>query len=206
MLANKIIGTIGQLGVGKTMFGVIWLYDGFCKGLPCYSNLHVNFPHTALKSLEDLALKSCGKQFYEKTGKNARRLLDELWKLSDNRRCQSLLNELTDIILLRSRKDHDDIYFTQQFLQIDPRIAYIVNEWVTPTIFPKTPTKYNPPEWLIIERCDNNFIPLPTIKINLKPYLNLYDSDENPYIISKMIDAESIQKLLKKIKEKEEDN
>lgn len=206
-MANKIIGTMGQLGAGKTFFGVIWIYDGFCQKLPTGTNIPVTFPSKPLKTLEDIALNSY-KEFYDKTGLNGRDLLDELWKLADNRKCMSLMSDLVDIILLKSRKQHRDIFYSQQFLQIDPRIAYITNEWISPTIFGvdknKPISKENLPDLLIIDRCDNYFNDLTPRQIDLKPYLNLFDSDDDPYIIKEMCSEENIRKIIARLKENED--
>lgn len=194
---------MGQLGTGKTLDEVIWLYDGYCKGLPCYSNLRVNFKHIPLRTLDEIALKMDCKKFYAEFDLNGRGVLDELWKLADNRKCMNLLTELIDIVLLDSRKKHIDLYYSQQFLQIDPRLAYITNEWRFPTVIAKNPTKdigkNNPPVLLLIERYNSNFELLMPYKIYCEKYLNLYDSDENPYIIQEMISPESIKILLEKI-------
>jgi hypothetical protein len=205
-MANKIIGSMGQLGTGKTLDEIIWLYEGYCEGLPTYSNLRVNFPHIPLKTLEDIALKMNCQKFYKKYDRNGRSVLDELWKLADNRKCFDAITELIDIVLLDSRKKHIDIYYSQQFLQIDPRLAYITNEWRFPLIIPFNPkeeiSKYNPPKTLIIERYNNIFNRLQPKVINCTPYLTLYNSDENAYLIQKMISADAIKELLEKIANK----
>lgn len=204
-MANKIIGTLGQLGTGKTLYGIIWLYDAFCEGLPCGSNLKVEFKHKPLKDLKDIALNNyC--DFYKRYGRNGKDFLDELWKLADNRKCLSLMSDLVDIILLKSRKQHRDIFYTQQFLQIDPRIAYITNEWITPIIYGVNQnleiSRDNPPEMLIVQRCDKYFQPLQPMQIDVTPYLDLYNSDEDPYIIKDMVSEEAILEIIEKLKEK----
>ncbi len=208
-MANELIALFGKMGKGKTFYSVLWLYFWHKKGISVASNLKVNFKHIPLITLEDIALfgikdsPTDGKKYYQKTGHNRKMLLDELWKLSDNRKCQTLLNELTDTILLASRKRHLDIIFTQQALQIDLRIAYNVSKWCTPTIYPEKPNKQNPPYELLVERVDGDFQPLTPQHFFLAPYLNLYDSDENAYLIDKMIDVDSIKCLIEKIKRSE---
>jgi len=98
---------------------------------------------------------------------------------------------------------HIDLYYSQQFLQIDPRLAYITNEWRFPKVIAKNPDrdigKNNPPVLLLIAWYNNQFQEMMPLKIYCEKYLNLYDSDENPYIIQKMISPESIKVLLAKI-------
>ena len=202
-MANDIIGTIGKLGVGKSLYGVIWGYDGVCDGRPLFSNIRLNFKHIPLKTLEDIT-NANAINYYNKTGKNGRMILDELWKLADNRKCMGLLAELTDIVLIQSRKMHLDVYFTQQFLQIDPRIAFCVTQWIAPKVYPVKCSKFNPPTLLIVERCDGDYNELPPKRIKCQPYLNLFNSDENPYIIKDMVSPERIKAILERIKEEEQ--
>lgn len=183
-----IIGTIGKLGRGKTLSGVMWLYEGYCEGETCYTNLPVSFPHVPVKTAYDFLQLRKG-----------RFLADELWALIDNRRAMSALNILMTIILLRSRKLEFNVFYTQQFLQVDPRMAFVTDKWIRPKVFPYDPEgkiKYKP-EILIQECWDGDFNPRPTIKYeNVGIYCSLYDTHQDPYTIEAMVSERAIKKAL----------
>jgi hypothetical protein len=193
-MPNLIEGNFGRLGKGKTLRIAIKSYGAFCKGRDVASNLPVSFRHDKISSIEDfLNLSHCDI------------LGDELWAIGDNRK-RNALGELASIFCLRSRKQDVNIRYTQQFLQIDVRIAYITTLWINPQCYPynKDPesTVQIPPEYIVCKRWNQELEPLPNEIIpNVKDYFVLYDTTKDPYFVKEMID----EKLIRKVKKQLED-
>jgi hypothetical protein len=187
---NKMIyGTAGKLGKGKTLSILLKAYEAYLEGKTVFSNIPLSFPHEPIKTPYDFL--SMEKGFG---------LLDELWSVIDNRRSSSNLNILSTVLLLRSRKVDLDIGYTQQYMQIDARIAFITDIWIKPKCYPFDPEgkiKYKP-EILIQERWDSDFNKLPTLKFtDLDPYLSLYDTHKDPYTIQGLLDKRALSQALK---------
>lgn len=206
---TNIIGHNGKLGRGKSLSCVIKGYDKFLEyeyegnGKIVYSDIPVRFKHKPLKTLEDL-LDMVNEEKKEEHGIG---ILDELWKRADNRKCMSLLSEFTDSILLSSRKARLDIVYTQQYLQIDPRIAFITTEWRNPIIYPKNAGIENgiKPKLLYIERVDGDFESLYPLQIKCEQYLDLYDTECSPYFVKEQLSQENLRKMILRIKEQEQE-
>src|SRR3972149_1774507 len=106
-----ILGTVGRLGRGKTLRGVMWLYEGYCENETCFTNLPVKFPHVPIKTPLDFPKLKKGRFFG-----------DELWALIDNRDSMKNRDSLVTIMCLRSRKQEFSVFYTQQYLQVDVRL------------------------------------------------------------------------------------
>ena len=183
-----IIATIGRLGKGKTLSGVIEAYDNYLDGKEVFSNIWVDFPHTPIKTPYDFLGLEDG--FF---------LADELWHLADNRKSMNLLNDVLTIILIRSRKRNFDVFYTQQFLQIDVRIAFISDEWIKPRTIPDHEICKKmgiPPEILVQELYDADFNKKPPRTIECKEYLGLYDTNKDPYTLATFITDDGLRKVM----------
>lgn len=176
-------------------------YEELGTGQIVYADIGLNFKHKALKTLDDLIEMVDEKNKY----KNGIAILDELWKRADNRKCMGLLTEFTDAVLLSSRKARLDIVYTQQYMQIDPRIAFITTEWIEPKVYPEDAgIEYGiKPELLILNRLDGELEPLTPIPIECEPYLELYDTEKNPYFVQDQLNPENLKRMIRKIKEKQ---
>jgi len=181
---------MGKLGKGKTLSGVLEAYSSYCRGETVYSNLWLDFPHVPIKTPYDFLEIQEG--FF---------LADEIWHLADCRKSASLLSDVITIILLRSRKRKFTVFYTQQYIQSDIRILYITDEWIKPRCFPPQPKdlrelKNYIPQVLIQSRFDAEGHKLPTKIIDPRPYLNLYDTNKDPYTLSSVIDSKGLKKIL----------
>jgi len=126
-------------------------------------------------------------------------LADELWHLADNRKSMNLLNDVMTIILIRSRKRRFSVFYTQQFLQIDIRIAFVTDKWIKPRTIPphEICERYRiPPEQLVQEIYDGDFRKQSSRLIDVKDYLNLYDTEKDPYTLATFISDEQLKKVL----------
>lgn len=188
-----IKSTIGRLGKGKTLSGVIDLYDSYLDGKECFSNIWVDFPHTPIKTPYD---------FLEL--ENGEFLADELWHLADNRKSMNLLNDVITIILIRSRKRSFDVFYTQQYLQIDVRISFITDEWIKPRTIPDHELCKRlgiPPELLVQEMYDADLKRKPTRTIECREYLQLYNTEKDPYTLAGFVTDNALRKVLDQTRE-----
>jgi hypothetical protein len=183
-----IKSTIGRLGKGKTLSGVIDLYDSYLDGKECFSNIWVDFPHIPIKTPYD---------FLEL--ENGEFLADELWHLADNRKSMNLLNDVITIILIRSRKRGFDVFYTQQYLQIDVRISFITDEWIKPRTIPDHEICKKlgiPPELLVQDLYDADLRKKPSRTIECKEYLQLYNTEKDPYTLAGFVTDNALRKVL----------
>lgn len=110
----------------------------------------------------------------------------------------SSLSKLTTILLLRSRKRKFSFCYTQQYLQIDPRIAYITDFWIKPEVYPIDPTHTIKPEVLVLHRWDGDFNKLPDLAItNLDPFLEMYDTSKDPYTLQGLLDEKALKEAIR---------
>lgn len=188
---------VGLLGKGKTLSGVIWLYEAYCDGFTCYSNIWVDFPHIPIKEPIDFLKLNDGKA-----------LLDELWSIADNRKSMSALNDLTGIICARSRKRKFDIRYNQQTIKVDCRIVGITDKWVFPCVYPydksgKTRPTPNTLVDMIYNNGDLDNLAEKKVYRNIQPYLELYDTEKDAYTQKEMFSDEKMKKAYMKIQDLE---
>jgi len=111
----------------------------------------------------------------------------------------NLLNDVMTIILIRSRKRRFSVFYTQQFLQIDIRIAFVTDKWIKPRVIPphEICERYRiPPEQLVQDVYDADFKKQPSRLIDVKDYLNLYDTEKDPYTLATFITDDQLKKVL----------
>jgi len=183
-----ITGTSGRLGKGKTLSGVIDGYTEYLEGREVFSNIWVDFPHTPIKTPYDFLGLENG--FF---------LADELWHLADHRKSMNLLNDVITIILIRSRKRSFDVFYTQQFLQIDVRIAFVTDKWIKPRIIPPHEECKRlgiPPQYLIQERYNEELKRESPRIIECAEYCKLYNTEKDPYTLATFISDEQLRKVL----------
>ena len=137
-----IIGTIGRLGTGKTLGGIVEAYHDWYFGRQIYSNIPLAFAHIPIRNPYDFIQIE-----------NGFLLADELWSLADNRKSISLLNDIITILCIRSRRKDFDVYYTQQYLMIDVRIRFITDIWLRSQVLDKegivvTNENKRVPQWL----------------------------------------------------------
>lgn len=115
-----LIGASGELGIGKTLGGVILAYHKAVNEIPIYSTIPLKFDYIPIKKPVDLV--DVGSGFL---------LGDELWFICDSRFSGKESNRAVSTVCLRSRKKGFDVYFTQQFqTQIDIRIRFLTDLWI----------------------------------------------------------------------------
>lgn len=182
-----IIGTTGRLGKGKTLSGVIEAYKDYCEGKKIFSNMWLDFEHLPIKTPYDFIDMNDG--FF---------LGDELWHMADNRKSMSLLSDVVTILLLRSRHRDFDVFYTQQFLQIDIRIRYITDYWIKPNTIPNQPVYPEKPIWLIQNIIDAEGKKLAPRKIECKPYLNLFSTKRDAYTLETIVSEVALKKILQR--------
>ena len=183
-----ITGTFGRLGKGKTLSGVIEAYNDYLDGKEVFSNIWLDFPHTPVKTPYDFL--ELQKGFF---------LSDELWHLADNRKSMNLLNDVITIILIRSRKRNFDVFYTQQFLQVDVRIAFVTDRWIKPRIIPSHEQCKKlgiPPDYLIQDIYDEDFRKKPSRIIECAEYCKLYNTEKDPYTLATFISNEQLKRVL----------
>jgi hypothetical protein len=181
-----IHGTLGRLGKGKTLSMVLKAYEYYCLGWKIFSNIWLKFPFVPIKTPYDII-----------TLENCFALLDEFWALADNRKSMSLKNDVVTVVCIRSRKRKFHIGYTQQYVQIDPRIRFITDYWIRPKLYPDNLTGL-PPVILEQKIYDGDWIPQMPITIDVRPYLNLYDTDLDPYTLSASVSDENLKAALEK--------
>lgn len=176
-----IIGTVGRLGKGKTLSGVIEACSALRQGREVFSNIWLGFLHTKIRTPYDFLEMNNG--FF---------LGDELWALADNRKSKSLLSDIVTILCLRSRKRRFDVFYTQQYLQIDIRIRFITDFWIKPVFYPKSGR-------LVQTIYDAEFTGFHQRAIDARPYFNLYDTETDPYTLEASLRSEHLKEVLDKI-------
>jgi hypothetical protein len=108
------------------------------------------------------------------------------------------LSKLTTILLLRSRKRRFSFAYTQQYLQIDPRIAFITDFWIKPTCYPIDPNNEIPPEVLKLERWDAEFNRLPDLCFeDVGQFLDAYDTSKDPYTLQGLLNESALKEALR---------
>jgi hypothetical protein len=114
----------GELGAGKTASLTYFALRNYQKHRKIYANYHLNFPYTAVTSIEQI--EDMREGFFAG---------DELWLWLDSRSSGSQKNKAISAILLKSRKRGIQIgYTTQNFHQMDRRIRHITDFIATPTL------------------------------------------------------------------------
>lgn len=121
----------GALGAGKTLSAVYATLKHFFKhGRIVYSNIELyNVPYYPVDSFEDL------NNMRESDEREAVALLDELWMIAQARVSKSIMNRITNLILLKSRKRGIHILYTAQDPKsIDRYIRNVTDHYAFPTI------------------------------------------------------------------------
>lgn len=109
-----IIMILGSQGSGKSLFGVKQLYEAYKKGLSCYCNFHVTFPHELLK-FDDII--NCRLH-------DAVVVIDEcmLWGLDSRSHGSAEAKAITSSFLMQCRKRNVTLYLISQTqFQVDAR-------------------------------------------------------------------------------------
>jgi hypothetical protein len=113
-----IIGMIGNMGKGKTLSAVRYLYKWFRKGFTIYSNIHLKFPHIHI-GMQELIDYANAETYLDKSIV----FLDEAHTLLDSRNSASKRNKiLTYFIVLTRKMGCNLVYTTQRYHQIDKRL------------------------------------------------------------------------------------
>ena len=172
---NLIVGIFGELGTGKTMLLTLIGYYYFLKGWKIYSNYRVTFPHTLVKSLDDIKDLDLSKDSIF--------IFDELWITADARRHSTDENITISQSILQSRKKRMSIFYTAQYPRlVEQRIRMITNYVLKPTIVGFNPD--SSPALMVVEKFARNSLgyvkPLGrTIpNVNLAEVGKLYDTEE----------------------------
>lgn len=159
----------GPLGSGKTLSMVEKTVRFKVKfpDLPVYSNV-------PLSGLEYKKVDSAAILFELK--EPCILLLDELWHMADSRKGMSLMNDVFNMLLLRSRKQGWRVLYTQQhWRQTDLRIRYVTDLMIEPEM---TQGRYvHETLWTIegVYLTENSF--------DGKPLFDLYDTNADPFTL-----------------------
>jgi len=119
--------TFGDLGSGKTLVLVKEALRYYlAKRGKVYSNIElVGIDYEKICSAEML--------FDLKVGCFV--LLDELWHMADSRKGMSVVNDVMNMLMLRSRKRSWFVGYSEQwYTQLDLRIRFITDLWIQPQI------------------------------------------------------------------------
>lgn len=164
----------GQLGKGKSLAILYEAERWKLRNPNCtiYSNFPLTIDHVKINDPEIIfGIK-----------KDSIVLLDELWHMANSRTGMSLINDIMTMLLIRSRKKHWFVGYTQQhFKQTDLRIRYVTEVWIEPEMGP-THTR------LRYYTCDGKYLGERYIKSS--DYWNDYLSEEDPYTL----DIEAMKK------------
>lgn len=118
----------GELGTGKTMTVVreAKIYHWLHPNLPIFSNIGLNtVPYKRVDSAAVLF----------ELNDPCFLFLDELWHLANSYKTMSLINDVMDNLLLRSRKKKWVVGYSQEYwTQTDLRIRYITERFMEPEI------------------------------------------------------------------------
>jgi len=195
-----IFGYFGIIGSGKTLGATIQAYKAFQEGERIYSTMPVNFEHEPVRDANDFL--NC---------KNGTLLADELWFTLDSRFSRSKQNAILATILLRSRKQMLNILYTEQHVtQIDVRIRSNTQFFVQSRIIPYFDKLTKAQEWirqgghfeleqLISDtsgmRVDHRYF------YEVEQWFGLYDTTQDPYILSTEDLQKGVQSLGKQAQE-----
>jgi len=117
-----LFGVIGEYGDGKSSMATLIAYAEYLNGRKIYSNYHMDFPHTRVKSLADIDTMTEGSFF-----------MDEAWYTFDSRNYSTKTNKNGSIILSKLRKRNVTGYFLLQSLDlIDGRFRSRLNAILVP--------------------------------------------------------------------------
>lgn len=194
-----LIGIIGGLGRGKTLKAVQMSYMDYIKGIEIWSDHPIFFPHVKIQRYIDFIDMN-----------NCTALLDELWFNADSYASRSVSAQVISLILARSRKQNIKVIFTEQYLtQIVRRIRRITNIW----LYPKTDGVKMPPfeedssynlnypvslETIICDGEGREKQNSPEFISDIRPFMKLYDTNSDPYIIDIKIIKKNILELIAK--------
>jgi len=98
---------IGEYSEGKTLLMTAIGYRDHLKGIPVYSNYHLEYPHTHISTMEDL-----------EAVKNGTVLLDEAWYTFDSRSFGTKENKGGSYILSKLSKRNCDLYLNMQSMDL----------------------------------------------------------------------------------------
>jgi len=176
------ICAFGELGTGKTL-SVVYHALKWKKNHPnatIYSNIPIKPDHVKLNSPEII--------FDIK--KDSIVILDELWHLADSRRSMSVINDIMNMLLLRSRKKNWFVGYTQQhWRQTDLRIRFVTELWIEPQMAGTS---------LLMKYYNKEGIELGQRVINGSNYWNLYKTEADPYTL----DIEHLKEKWKQYRKK----
>lgn len=155
---------------GKTLSLVIWALDAYQKDRPVFTNIQLGFPHERLE-FNDVKLADGKSRFF-----GGHIAIDELNFFFDARRSMKGSNLEFSAFLLQQKKQGCNLTGTTHSLDsLDVRLRENYDYVIRPRVFPAFPAV---PEILQMRIMNG---PLQarknvTLRINCKPYLNLYDT------------------------------
>lgn len=98
---------IGEYSAGKTALMTAIAYNDHLRGLPIYSNYHLDFPHTQITCLED----------FDKM-KDGTFVMDEAWYTFDSRNFKGDTNKKGSYILSKLAKRNMNAYLNMQSMDL----------------------------------------------------------------------------------------
>lgn len=178
----------GELGSGKTLSIVkeaVRFHMNY-PDLPIYSNI-------LLKTVPFRKIDSAAVLF--DINESCFVLLDELWHLADSRKGQSLINDVMNMLLLRSRKKRWRVGYTQQWwTQTDLRIRYITELFIEPQIIERGGLQI-----LREDFYDKHGTFLRSRGTNAAAFYEDYDTEADPYTLN----IEELKTLWRRYREKQ---
>ena len=166
------VGIEGGLGSGKTLMMARYLALDFMRHhRRVYSNFWLDFDYTKLdvrdmlKKKENLKDVSVG--------------IDELTVFADCRSSMSELNKLISYFVLQTRKRNVCLYYTtQDFGMVDKRIIQHTLVRVFCSKVKGKPDDYPMRRYEILDIRDSFTNPPQVFYMDIRPYFNLYNTDE----------------------------
>lgn len=175
----------GELGTGKTLS---LMYEAnkwrnAHPGITVYSNIPIAWPHIEIRDLDTI--------LYIK--RDSLVILDELWHIANSRKSSSIKNEIMTMILMRSRKRHWFVGYTEQdWIQTDKWIRFVTELWIEPYTYDD--------EHFQLQYFTKKGKYIGERTISGPKYWDLFKSEEDPYTLDETQIAEKWEKYKKSLR------
>lgn len=172
-----IIGVIGDRGSGKTLFMTKEAFFCYLNNKQVYSNYRLNFKSNENKLKPKLIKNDFFRNFEKYNLKNVSLFLDEIYVYIDSRNSGSSINKIMSYFFNQTRKTGVDLYYSTQFFsQVDKRLRFNTEKFVTPKIIKDK----NKNSYLLVKICNRDLKILNEYIIKCSALFNakLYDTDE----------------------------
>jgi hypothetical protein len=173
------ICSFGELGAGKSL---TILYE-LLRWMKTHPGIHV-YSNMPLIGIEFTRIDDPDILF--NIDRESAVILDELWHIADSRKSMSVVNDIMNMLLIRSRKRHWFVGYTQQhWMQTDKRIRFITELWIEPRMIKP---------WLNMKYYSKEGTLLGERTVDASQFWDRFDSEADPYTLN----VERLEALYKK--------